>query len=70
MVAYSVQCLTCSNYTLSNTCLAYPEGIPIEIMTGEVDHKQPYAGDNGIRWENARGKDGKIEFNPIPETEV
>jgi|TARA_Y100000296_G_scaffold14363_1_gene16802 hypothetical protein len=51
-------------------CLAFPDGIPEPIMLGEFDHRKPYDGDNGIRWENARGKDGKIEFNPIPETEV
>ena len=70
MTGYSDQCVTCKNYTMLGECLAFPDGITEPIMLGEFDHRKPYDGDNGIRWENARGKDGKIEFNPIPETEV
>lgn len=33
------------------TCDAYPEGIPDEIQASEVDHRQPYAGDHGIMFE-------------------
>jgi hypothetical protein len=32
-------------------CAAYPDGIPWEIQAGEVDHRQPWAGDHGIRYE-------------------
>ncbi len=28
-----------------------PNGIPEEIMTGEIDHTKPYEGDNGIQFE-------------------
>jgi hypothetical protein len=31
-------------------CSAYPEGIPIEILTGKVDHHKPYKGDHGIQF--------------------
>lgn len=31
-------------------CAAFPNGIPEEIMTGEVDHTKPYEGDNGIQF--------------------
>lgn len=33
------------------TCSAYPQGIPEAIITSEVDHRQPYKGDNGIQFE-------------------
>lgn len=28
-------------------CLAYPDGIPAEILSGEVDHSTLYPGDGG-----------------------
>lgn len=33
------------------TCLAYPDGIPQEILFGDVDHREPYEGDGGITFE-------------------
>lgn len=56
----SRQCLTCTRLfetaaTLS--CLAYPDGIPEEILTGEVDHSQPYRGDHGIQYEPKEQQD-------------
>lgn len=33
------------------TCGAFPEGIPEPIMDGRIDHRRPFAGDNGIRFE-------------------
>lgn len=32
-------------------CDAYPDGIPEPIVASKVDHRQPYDGDNGIRFE-------------------
>jgi hypothetical protein len=32
-------------------CTAYPDGIPWEIQAGLVDHRLPWAGDHGIRYE-------------------
>ena len=46
----SNQCLTCRHYHLGGACDAFKK-IPSEIVTGEVDHREPYPGDNGIRWE-------------------
>lgn len=47
----SKQCLTCKHYEGALTCAAFPNGIPVRILTGEVDHRQPVPGDNGIRWQ-------------------
>ena len=34
-----------------HSCKAFPVKIPQEIFTGLFDHREPYPGDNGIRWE-------------------
>ena len=39
--------------SLMPRCTAYQFAIPIEILFGEVDHRQPYEGDNGIQFEKA-----------------
>jgi hypothetical protein len=40
-------------------CDAFPGGIPSEIWEGETDHRVPFSGDQGIRFEpvNQRGAD-------------
>jgi hypothetical protein len=32
-------------------CLAFPSGVPKEISSGRFDHRKPFPGDNGIRFE-------------------
>jgi hypothetical protein len=41
----------CGDLTVSWTCEAYPEGIPGEITSFEVDNRLPYSGDHGIQFE-------------------
>lgn len=33
------------------SCKAFPDGIPGEILTGEVKHTEEYEGDGGIQYE-------------------
>jgi hypothetical protein len=40
------------------TCDAFPQGIPDPIYFEGVDHRQPFPGDHGIRWEPKPGVDG------------
>jgi len=32
-------------------CVAFPRGIPLKILDGSVGHREPYPGDNGIRYD-------------------
>lgn len=48
------QCFGCTNLLSERVdglaCLAFPDGIPEVILTGEVDHSQAYPGDHGFRF--------------------
>ena len=44
-------CHVCIHRRTLETCDAFPEGIPVEILTGDINHTVPYKGDHGIRFE-------------------
>ncbi len=54
---YNLTCMRCKHYhpytdpETVNTCNAYPDGIPLEILEDKVDHHKPYKGDHGIQFE-------------------
>jgi hypothetical protein len=53
-----------------SACEAFPDGIPFAIQTGQIDHREPYSGDSGIRYEPAPGIDtSEIDDAPISELE-
>lgn len=51
---FSEVCSRCRHLTSPvepRTCTAFPGGIPGEIWDGEHDHRTPFPGDHGIRFE-------------------
>jgi hypothetical protein len=50
------QCFQCVHWTADldvARCAAFPQGIPLAIWHGRVDHRFPVAGDRGVRFEAA-----------------
>ena len=51
-------CATCSRFDKLDfdkpSCEAYPVKIPDKIFLERFDHRKPFPGDNGIRYEKAK----------------
>ena len=60
------QCAYCARFQAAGECDAFPCGIPDEIYDGTFDHRQPYSGDNGLRWiPNGEGAAEIFSASPI-----
>ena len=46
-------------------CKAFPDGIPLPIIAGDIGHLEPFPGDNGIQYEPVG--DAMIELFPADE---
>lgn len=56
--AYSPVCMSCTHWSIVEAvpfpkfhCDGFGEHIPAEIWSGKHDHKTPYEGDHGVRFE-------------------
>jgi hypothetical protein len=47
------QCDRCARRLGPFTCEAYPEEIPMIMVTDNHDHRKPYFGDSGLQWVKA-----------------
>ena len=52
------------------TCTAYPEGIPTGIWPEGGDHRKPWPGDNGVRFEQDPSAPPVDEVYSPPELPV
>lgn len=53
-------CISCRHFDMTVVdgdlaCRAYPDAIPASILENLVDHRQPFAGDGGVQWEQDPG---------------
>ena len=46
-----VQCEGCAHRLGPGRCTAFPDGVPGAIVSGQHDHRAPYPGDGGIRYQ-------------------
>jgi hypothetical protein len=44
-------CRACLHYLGDEKCLAFPDGIPAELWSGDNLHRQAFPGDQGYRYE-------------------
>ena len=50
-------CTGCAHYRRATgeqegwRCDAFPDGIPVQIILNEADHREPFPGDHGLRFE-------------------
>jgi hypothetical protein len=48
-------CLVCRHLRLGHSgrlaCRGFPDGIPRALLEGRADHREPYPGDNGVRFQ-------------------
>lgn len=58
---YRTICVECKHYGGDRTCAAFPDGVPDKILRSGWDHRNPWPGDHGIRFE----PDGPVDVDWI-----
>jgi hypothetical protein len=63
MIVPAPICLLCTRLRWekeTTICAAFPKGIPERIYLFAFDHRRPFRGDGGIRFELAAGKEESL----------
>jgi hypothetical protein len=71
MTTIATICVWCTRFRREvrdkNVCDAFPDGIPDAVILMEHDHRCPYPGDHGLRFDP---RPGSAEFMPpVPKAE-
>ena len=64
------QCSVCRHHRGNATCTAFPARIPKSILTNDHDHRKPYTGDNGIRFEPVDDEAAEIVAQMFEDDDV
>jgi hypothetical protein len=63
----SIPCITCVHFRPEvrdrDSCAAFPDQIPLEIVSGQHSHKEAFEGDNNIQWRPVPG----FEYADVPD---
>lgn len=46
-------------------CAAYPDGIPLPILGGDIAHDRPLLGDHGVRFELLTAEELRVREGPL-----
>lgn len=60
-----VWCLHLRREDYEQTCAAFPDGIPGEILDSSADHRHTYPGDNGIQFVKSPDIDEEPPFDEV-----
>lgn len=52
------QCVGCTRHYDYGCCEAFPNRIPLEILSGQWDHRHPFPGDGGLQFVPAKDDEG------------
>lgn len=64
MPVYQNSCKKCAHYILARSCVAFPDGIPDDIWTGQNTHTHSRLGDNNVTYKPLKeGEEEKEEFH-------
>lgn len=56
-IRFTTLCVACSRLRPDGKCLAFPDGIPEEIVLFGADHRTPVLGDSGIVFNLKNGEE-------------